>query len=101
MKRKLSRALTAAAVMAALAFLGSQTANAYFYTCLYPPKGVGSCPAGNQKADNNVCITCRVSGATGACVSWYFFDGCADHVCNGACGGAGGTPCTYTISDGC
>lgn len=65
--------------------------------------GIGpTCPTGPQVDDNGACWTCQVAGTSRACASFYVPFGCGGgHVCGGACGGAGGTPCTFTMTTPC
>ncbi|GEM_PF-3420556 len=94
--------LVAIAGFAFLAFhAGTRVAEAVYYMEICT--GVGpSCPAGNNADDGGGCMTCQVTGNTKACVAYYVPYGCGGaHVCSGACGGPGGTPCSVTMASQC
>ncbi|MFK7735178.1 MAG: hypothetical protein AB8B50_04065 [Pirellulaceae bacterium] len=87
-----------AVAVATGAFVGGEKlAQAGIYN-QYVCTGTGpACPGGNLPDDGGACLTCRVTGAAKICTDYYVPWGCGGwHVCAGACGGAGGTPCTYT-----
>jgi hypothetical protein len=76
--------------------LGAQVARGGpFNSCAAP--AFACCPAGYQKAD--ICNTCLVTGpACNTCVRGW--GGCGPwHVCNGACGGPGGTACSIDLNN--
>lgn len=95
--------LVAIAGFAFLAFhAGTQVAEGAWYfmdICT----GIGpACPAGNNADDDGACMTCQVTGNAKACVAYYVPWGCTGpHVCSGACGGPGGTPCSVTMASPC